>query len=78
MTVGRTKKPSLSSAVPPATTVSASSSLAASSTLDSLRKDLPSMTAPMKLVKSVTSPIGSSSVIPMRSSRTFAHRLRGT
>ena len=45
---------------------------------DSFENDLRSITAPMKLEKSVTSPIGSSSTVPIRSSRTFAQTLRGT
>ena len=36
------------------------------------------MTAPMKFEKSVTSPIGSDSVTPTRSSRSRAHTDRGT
>jgi hypothetical protein len=78
MIVGRTKKPSLSSALPPATTVSASSSFARSRTPDSLEKDLRSMTAPMKFEKSVTSPIGSDSVVATRSSFSCDQTLRGT
>ncbi len=77
-TVGCTKKPSVSSAVPPATTSSEESERAAVSTPESLSNERRSMTAPMKLSKSVTSPTVSEATSARNASFTRPHTERGT
>src|SRR2546428_12168493 len=78
-TVGRTNQPSVSSAVPPARTVHDGEFLIRSSAPASFVNDRPSITAPPKLVRSVTSPYASDSALDASRSRSPpSHRDRGT
>ncbi len=77
ITVGRTNQPSLSSTWPPAT-ISAPAARASAIASCCVVNELSSMTAPMKFVKSATSPIFSSSTCAASRSRSSGQRFDGT